>query len=154
MKRTSTVFGIALLIAALAVPAAFAWGPGWGRGHHMMGYGDRGPGFGEYDFREYGNATPEQRKRLEALESRFYAKTAELRGRITSKSAQLDAVLSASDPDIKKVKVLQKEISDLRAQLGQERVAYELESRRIAPDARFGRGWHMGGYGHGAGYGR
>ena len=37
MKTLGTILGIMLLVAALAVPV-LAWGPGWGKGHHMMGY--------------------------------------------------------------------------------------------------------------------
>jgi hypothetical protein len=49
------------------------------------------------------------------------------------------------------VKSLQKEISDLQGKMADKRVDFELEARKIAPNARFGRGY---GRGYGQGYGR
>lgn len=155
MKRLGTVLGITLLIAALAVPV-FARGPGWGRGHHMMGYWDRGSGYsGQYD-RGYGNLTEEQASKLDQLDRKFYNETADLRDKIWSKSAELDNLLSSSDPDLDKARALQKEINDLRAKLDEKRLNYELEARKVKPDSQFGRGYghHMWGRGSGMGYGR
>jgi len=44
MKRLTTIIGILALVGAVAVPV-MAWGPGWGRGHHMGRYG-HGIGYG------------------------------------------------------------------------------------------------------------
>lgn len=155
MKRLGTVLGITLLVAALAVPV-LAWGPGWGRGHHMMGDWDRGPGYsGQYD-RGYGNLTEEQASKLDQLDRKFYSETADLGDKIWSKSAELDTLLSSADPDLEKARALQKEINDLRAKMDEKRLNYELEARKVNPDTQSGRGYgrHMWGQGPGMGYGR
>ena len=157
MKRNITTIGILVLAGALIFPL-MAFSYGWGGGHYMMGYwGSRA----EYGRCYYGNLTSEQETKLEALDSKFYDETRELRDSILTKSSELEAVIGNSNPDIEKAKGLQKEISDLRATLDEKTVAYELEARKIVPDQNPGygnRGWnghHMGslssmmGYGHG-----
>ena len=146
MNKLTTIMGITLLVAALAVPV-FAWGPNWGRGHHMMGFEGRGPGYdGSYD-RGYETITPDQRTQLEQLDRKFYDETSDLRNRIWTKSAELDAILNSTNPDIDKARAIQKEINDLRANLDEKRNNYVLEARKINPETRFS-------YGHGMGYGR
>jgi len=119
------------------------WGGGSGS---RMGY-DRG----------YDNLTKEQHNQLDKAHQEFYDETAKLRKDIRAKRAELNALLNSSDPDAEKAKALQKEISDLRAKLAQERINFALEERKIDPDARIGRGYgmgygrHMGGYGPGMG---
>jgi len=150
MKKLTTIIGILVLIGALAVPV-MAWGPGWGRGHHMMGYWGSGPGYGRGD---YGNLTTEQKSNLDTLDRKFYEETRDLRDQVWTKSRELDSVLNSSDPDLDKARTLQKEISALRAKLDEKSVAYELEARKIAPDAGYGwYGHHRGPYGHMMGYG-
>lgn len=151
MKRLTMILGILLLAGAVAVPV-MAWGPGWGRGHHMMGYWGNGPEYG----RGYGNLTPEQRSKLDALDRTFSDETRDLRDQIWTTSRELDTVLNSSNPDLEKAKALQKEISELRAKLDEKELSYELEARKIVPDERFGYGYghHRGPYsGHMMGYG-
>jgi zinc resistance-associated protein len=151
MKKVTMILGILVLVGAVAVPV-MAFGPGWGWGHHMMGYWDNGPGYG----RDYGNLTSEQRSRLNDLDQKYYEETRDLRNQLWTKSGELDAVLSSATPDLSKAKVLQNEISELRTKLDEKTLAYELEARKIAPDQRsgYGYGHHMMGpyYGRGMGY--
>lgn len=153
MKRLTMIVGILVLIGAVAVPV-MARGPGWGWGHHMMGYWGCSP---EYGRDNYGNLTSEQRSKLDALDRKLYEETRDLRDQIQKKSSELGRALNSSDPDLDKAKALQKEISELRARLDEKRLTYELEARKIVPDQRLGYGgWyghHMGPYGHGMGYG-
>jgi Spy/CpxP family protein refolding chaperone len=122
----------------------------------MMGYREGGPGYGcEYD-RGYDKLTEEQRSKTDELYRKFYDETAKLRDEIWAKSAELDTLLNSANPDAAKAKALQKEISDLRARIAQERINFELEGRKIAPELRSDRGYqgrHMRGHGHGMGYG-
>jgi zinc resistance-associated protein len=154
MKRLTAVLGILVLVGALAVPV-FAWGPGWGRGHHMMGFWGNGPGYGE----RYGDLTSEQKSKLDALDRKYYDQAAELRNQMGTRSTELDALLSGTNPDLEKAKAVQKEISELGAKLDESRLNYELEARKIVPDQRSGYaygggyGRHMGPYGYGMGYG-
>jgi zinc resistance-associated protein len=157
MKRLIALFGILVLVGAVAVPV-LAHGPGWGRGPNMgwgggpgQGYcGDYGPGAG--------NLTEEQQTQLDTLNKKFYDETSQLRNEIWTKSRELSALLDSPNPDADKARALQKEIAGLRAQLAEKRLDFELEERKIAPDARYGYGYgrgygkgyghHMGGYGH------
>lgn len=157
MKRLMMIAGILLLIGAVAVPV-LAWGPGWGWGHHMMGYWENGPGYGR-DY--YGTLTSDQRSRLDTLDHKFYDQTRDLRDQLWIKSRELDAALNSPNADIEKAKALQKEISDLRAKLDEKKLSYELEAHKIVPDERLGYGYGYGGgyghmmgpYGYGMGYG-
>jgi len=179
MRKLLTVLGVLILVGAIAAPV-MAHGPGWGKGRHMMGYSGGGPGYyGQYG-RGYDNLTAEQRTQLDKLSRKFFDETSPLRNEIWTKKAALNTLLSSSSPDAEKAKALQKEISDLKAKMALARIDYELEVRKINPDARFGSGYgrgsghhmwgrgpgmgyghhmggyghHMGGYGPGMGYGR
>jgi Spy/CpxP family protein refolding chaperone len=160
MKRLGIAIGIILLIAAIAYPV-FGHGPGWGRGDRMAGNWGGGPGYcWQYD-KGNTNLTPEQQTRLDQLTQEFSKKTGTLRNEIWAKSDELNTVLNATDPDTEKAKALQREISDLRSQLAEHQLAFEIEGRKVNPDFRSGGGYgkgyygrHMGGYGPGKGYGR
>ncbi len=153
MKKALATVGILALAALIAVPV-MAQGPGWGRGHHMQGYWGGGPGYGRNYGAGYGNLTDEQRTKLDNLYNKFYEDTASTRSQLWSKRGELNALLSSPNSDTEKAKALQKEINDLRDKLAQDRLALDLEARKINPDARYG-GWGpMGGYGMGGGYGR
>jgi len=158
MKKFITIVGITLLSGLLAVPV-IAWSQGWGwGGGHMMGNWGRGPGNYDQDDRGYASTlTREQQDRLTDLDRKFYDETRELRDKLWSKSAELNAALAETSPDTAKVTAIQKEVSDLRAKLDEKMVTYEIEARKVAPDNRYsggyGYGRHMrGGYGRG-GYG-
>lgn len=156
MKKLTAILGITLLSGLLAVPV-IAWSQGWGRGH-MMGCWDRGPGAYDQNDRGYASTlSREQQERMTDLDRKFYDETRELRDKLQSKSAELNTALAETSPDAVKATRIQKEISDLRTQLDEKMVAYEIEARKIAPDARFGGGYGygrmMGGYGGARGYG-
>jgi Spy/CpxP family protein refolding chaperone len=163
MKKLIAILGTVFLLTAIAYPV-FAHGPEQGRGgRHMMGHwGGGGTGHRSHSGGDYETLTEEQRGQMDKLYQKFYDETAEARSEIWAKSAALNTLLNTSDPDTEKVKALQKEISDLRANIAQERINLELEERKITPDARIGRGHGMGGYGRhmmsghgpGMGYGR
>lgn len=155
MKRVAATVGILLLVALLAAPVfGYRGGPsgGWSRG---SGYCGQGGGW-------YGSQPLNRSDQLERLEEKFYNNTANLRDRIWSKSEELDNLMNSPNSDPKKITALQKEISELRAKLDEEKVNFELEARKIAPKSGYSRGYsrgygrHMGpqsgsygGYGHG-----
>lgn len=159
MKKTLSIIGALVLVAAIAVPV-IAHGPGWGRGGHMMGYWGGGPGYSQPYGPNYGNLTEEQRTELEKLERGFYDETAQIRSELWSKRGELNALLNTTDPDADKAKAFQKEISDLRGKLAEKQTDFDLKARKINPEGTFGRGYgmgygpHMRGYGQGMGYGR
>jgi len=157
MKKITTISGILLLALALAMPA-LAWWPDWGRGHQMMGYEDRGQGY----FQQYGiggsELSRDQWNKIGKLDQEHYDETADLRNELWKKSTELSNLLNSTDPDVEKAKEIQKEINDLRAQLDEKRLSYELEARKTVPEGRLDRGYgrgmgygpHMRGYGPGA----
>jgi zinc resistance-associated protein len=159
MKKLAVVLGSIMLIAAIAYPV-FAQGPRWGWGHHMKGDWGGGPGScWDYE-RGHGTLTPEKRTQLDNLNKTFYDETTNLRNELWTKSGELGTFLNAPNPDAEKVRALQREISGLRAKLGEKRLDYELEARKIAPEGTYARGYgrhygrHMRGYGpHMGGHG-
>jgi len=165
MKKSTSIFGIMLLSALLVAPAAvWAHGGRWGAGH-MMGYWGAGPGYyGQYNS-GYPTLNSEQQERLADLNQKFYNETRSLRDKLWSESAELNALLSETNPDTGKIVKLQKEISNLRANLDEKTINHEIEVRKIAPNIWLGSGYGygpmmggygMGGYGHGpmmGGYG-
>lgn len=151
MKRLITVLGIILLAGVIAIPV-LAKGQGRGRGGDNAGYRGHGPG----SCQQYANLTEEQGSQLGKLRQRFYDDTVKLRTGILSKSGELNILMNSSNPNAEKVRALQKEVSELKAKMAQERLNLQLEARKIAPDARFGRGYGPGsgcGYGKGSGPG-
>jgi zinc resistance-associated protein len=147
MKRIITILGIVILAGAIALPA-FARGPERGKGQYGRGQWGGGPAQGWRHHMGYENLTDAQRSQLEKLHQDFYDKTAKLRIEMMTKRAELGVLLNTSNPDAEKARALQKEISDLRAQLAQEMINFQLEARKIAPDLRLGEGYCQGGWGH------
>jgi Spy/CpxP family protein refolding chaperone len=148
-NRVTKIIGIGLLVAALAVPAVVL-AQGW-RGGHMMGHWGRGSGYMTPYDRGYGDLTPDQKTQIEQLDRKFFKETADLNDRLWRKSSELNALLNTTDPDTKKVKELFKEVNDLRSQLDEKNLDYNLERHKIHPDSRLGGGYgspqgsHMGG---------
>jgi zinc resistance-associated protein len=147
MRKILIAVGSFLLVAFLAVPL-LADGPGWNGGHHMWGSwgSDRGSCW-DYG-RGYNELSKEEQKQLTELENKFSNETNNLRNEIWSKSAELNRYLNNTNPDSQRLTTLQRELSDLRAEMAEKRLAYELEARKILPDTRFRGGYGMGYYGH------
>ncbi len=144
MKKTAIMIVSVMLIGLMTYPV-FAGGGGWGGGRHMKGY-HNGPCYNW----NAGNFSEEQRSQLDGLDKEFYNSTAELRIRIRTKIAELNSALAGTDLDLENLKGLQKEISDLRAEMAQKRLNYRVEVREIAPEAAA----YAGGYGPGSGWGK
>jgi len=145
------------LVAFIAVPV-LAQAPGAGRGRMMQGYGPGGPGDCPRHGASDDKLTDEQRTQLDKLHQKFFDETAAVRSQLAAKHSELNILMNTSNPDLEKAKALQKEISDLKGKMGQERIKLFAEERKINPDARFGMGWGRGGMkgggGMGMGYGR
>lgn len=139
-------------MVTILAASAFSWDHHWRGGGHMMGNWGRDYDRGTYN---YGNRglTEEQRTKLTELDKKFYDETAEIRDNLWKKSNELNTLLDNKDPDIVKEKTLQKEISDLSPELDSKGLEYQVEARKIVPEARYGGGYgrgyryHMRGYG-------
>ena len=155
MKRNAFIMsGIALLISIAAV-SAFAHGPGWGRGG---GWGHHGPGWHHPWGRGQGYNNPmgqEEYQQFEQKREAFFKETQALRTNLYGKERELQNELAKTDPDTAKASGLQKEISELQAQLDQKHIDHMIEMRKLNPNAGRGymRGGPMMGYGpRGGGY--
>jgi zinc resistance-associated protein len=135
MKKLATISGIMILTFALTAPV-FAYRGGRGGSGYCWQDGGRGSAL-----------TEDQRTALNALEDKFYKETSDLRREIWGKSDALDMLMNTSEPDASKAKVIQKEISVLKAEMAEKKIDFELEANKIAPDGRYARGY-------GRGYGR
>jgi zinc resistance-associated protein len=130
-NKVTKIIGIGILVAALAVPVTvLARGWGWG-GRHMMGNWGMAPGSMMNYGHGYQALTPEQRTQLDQLDRKFYDETADMRKDLWNKSTELNALLNTTDPDLDKVKALNKEINDLRTTLNEKRLTHELEARKV-----------------------
>ena len=156
MKRNTTIVMTLTVLAVfgLATLAVAGWGRGYG---HMMGYGYgpmggpgmMGPGWqrgGGY----YANLSPEESAALEKQREAFLEATDEIRQQLYEKNRDLQTELAKEDPDTGKASQLQSEISELRNELDQKRLDFEIQARKAAPNFRRGYG---GGYGPMMGYG-
>jgi len=155
MKKVLTTLGILVLVGFLTAPVfAHRWGGD-------KNYGGPGAGPCWFDSEDAANLSETQRGELEKLEEKYINDTTKLREQIWEKSAELNTMLNSPYPDAKKAQALQKEISNLKAKMGEQRLNFELEARKIAPNARFSRGYARGygskgygsrGHGYGMGY--
>ncbi len=143
MKGIIRIMGVALLITAMAVPA-FAQ-----RGMGREGKGMRGPMRGEF---LRGDLTDEQVTQLQELRDKYLDETSGIKDEIAKKAIDLRAVLNEEEPDAKKAKAIQKDISDLEAKLDQARIDHIIEAKKINPDCPlYGRGMMGGMRGFGPG---
>jgi Spy/CpxP family protein refolding chaperone len=103
--------------------------------------------------------TEEQRDKLNELSKKIQEETAELREDLRSTSRELRSVLESEKPDEKKAKALQKQISELQAELSQKTLSFRLEAHEIIPETGYARGYGrrfapFKSYGHHMGRGR
>ncbi len=144
-KKVVIILGILVLAVALAV-TGFAWQRGGGcMGMMGMMMGMGGHGYGGCGG-AYADLTEEQQSELDALRQKFFDDTAELREDIQTKMAELHTMLNESDIDAEEAKALQKEVSDLMASIGQYKIDFVIEAKKIVPDGTVPLGCG-GGYG-------
>lgn len=124
---------------------------GWDRpGSEWQDGGYGCPGYGGYMM---GNLSDEDIQKMDEQREAFFKSTEDLRQNIYQKSLALESEFAKKNPDAKNAANLQKEISDLRAQIDQKRVAHMIEMKKINPGLGSGyMGPGMMGYGYGRGY--
>ncbi|MGC9325874.1 MAG: Spy/CpxP family protein refolding chaperone [Desulfomonilia bacterium] len=151
MKRIITLIGILIFTGAVAVPV-FAHGPRDGaEGRYgdcqRLEKGDRSYGC-QFSGREAAGLSEEQREQLRDLRDVYVQQVDPIREQIVRKKTELRDEIARTTPDEAKVKTLTSEISTLRGELAQARIARQLEVKKIVPDAQFGqakRYWHRKG---------
>jgi Spy/CpxP family protein refolding chaperone len=156
--RTAIISLVTVSIMAIGTVAFAGKGMGYGNDQSARG------GYGCYRNvdcpygRQAANLTDEQRKQLDAERQAFFEATKTQRQDLHAKRLELRAEMANRTPDVKKAAGLQKEISDLQANLDQKRLTHIMKMREINPDAgigyfRGGQGMRGHGRGHGMGYG-
>jgi hypothetical protein len=139
---------ISLTIATVIGIGTYAFGHmgggygnyGWmhgGPGMHQGYYGERG-----YDYKV--DLKEEDIKALGEERSAFLKATDSIRQNLYSKELELRSELYKENPDASKAGTLQKEISELEANLAQKRIDHMIKMRKLNPND--GRGFMMGGY--------
>ena len=106
------------------------------QGWHHRGHG--GPGGGDLE-----NLGKDEIKKLDEERTAFFEATKGLQRKIYQKRLELASELAKEDPDAAVASGLQKEISDFKAQMAQQRLEHILRVRKINPD--LGRGFWDGG---------
>lgn len=148
MKKLVTVLGVLFLVGVMAYPV-FARGSGWGRGCSGWGSGGgqgNGPGYCWRDQGDNRALAPEQQAQLNSLNQKFFNETSNLRNSIWNKQNEMAQLLNGENPDTAKLQTLNKELSALKSQMADKRLAYRLETGKVAPQGAYG-----GGYGRGRG---
>ena len=140
--RTATILTI---LAVLGIGAYAYAGPGWG-GRGQGG----GSGMG-YQAAAPDNLDNETFNRLNAERTAFFNETADLRQRIAEKGLALRTELAKPAPDREAALSIQKDLSQLRAELDAKRLDHRVRMREIAPSAGYGKGY---GHGQGKGFGQ
>jgi len=157
MKRITKRIIVAVSVIALVGIGSYAFaGRGMGYGRGMQGGMGYGPGGGGYNC-PYGgpgtaaNINSEKAGKLHEAREAFFQETADLRDKIYQKTEALRYALSAENPNPEEVSAIQKDLSDLRAEFDQKRVAHRIEMRKNFPELAAGQGRGHGFRGKGRG---
>jgi zinc resistance-associated protein len=143
VKKAAIILASFMLVGAMAY-SILAREPHWRVSHQMIDARPDCSLHGAYNWRWNDTLTLEQRTKFHNLRQNFYDDTATLRNELWTKARLLDALLNTSDPDPEKTRSALREVSDLEAKLAEKGLDFELEARKIAPEARFFKGYTAG----------
>lgn len=147
MKKICAGVAVIAISAMLAGTALAAPGGGRGRG---QGWG--GPGA---CWQGAQTLSAEDQAKFQESRAKFMTDTLELRKAMATKHVELRTLYAQPTPDQAKIKALNNELIDIRAQLDKKRNEYMGQYGAFCGGPGWGRGWHRGpGYGMGPGYGR
>ncbi len=114
---------------------------------------DKGKNYNESQGKEYGpggycsryasSLSEEDLGKANAERRAFFEATRELRQQVYQKDLELRAELAKQSPDAQKAAGIQKEISDLRAEMDQKHLEHRLRMKAINPELGMGYG-HQG----------
>ena len=111
---------------------AFAWR---GAGYSSEGGANQGHGQKKICRDNFcmNNLSEEQIKAMNEQRKAFFDATEDLRQGVYEKEAELMSVLARKEPDAKKAKAIQKEISDFESQIHQKRLDHIIKMKKINP---------------------
>lgn len=149
MKKTIvnlTLIVFFLTIVGLGATVYAGWGRG--SGYSAPGWHHRGgPRYGSM----MSGLSPDEMKKIDEQRQAFFDATKELRQKMYETQLGLQSELAKQNPDTQKASELQKELSELRAQLDQKRIEQMVNMRKLNPNIETG---FMGKRGYGRGMGR
>jgi hypothetical protein len=148
MKRIASEILVVLTVFTVMGFGAYAFANGkMGYGRHHGGYDC--PGYGYMT----GDLSDEDIQKMDAQRKIFFESTEDLRQKLYQKRLAMESEFAKKNPDAKNAANIQKEISDLKAQMDQKRIAHLIEMKKINPyfGAEF-MGPGMMGHGYGRGY--
>ena len=142
MSKKSITVIIAVALLGFGSLAFAHWNggygyPGWMHGGYGM-YGMHGGYYGDQGYGYQGNLNEDQINALQKEQDAFLKETEATRQDLYAKQLAIESELAKSNPDASKVDALQKEISNLQAQLDQMRVDHLIKMKKIDPDASRG----------------
>lgn len=156
MKKLTVALATVLTGLLLSMPA-FAFGPGYEAGRGGGGPGlemsrGGGPGYHHNGIWEKLNLSRNQKAKMEELRIAHRKEIRPIREKMFDKSVELRRMWLQVDPNKDKIMALQKEVRELRDQLEDKDIAYNLEIRKVlTPQQReklADSGWDRGiGYG-------
>jgi zinc resistance-associated protein len=161
MIRISSKTVVAVLavftLMGFSVYAFADGGMGYGRHHQGENHHRHGWHHGEYGCAGYGDMmgelSDEDIQKMDDQREAFFKSTTNLRRKIYQKRLALESELAKNNPDAKNATNIQKEISDLNAQIDQKRIEHMIEMKKINPDLGVGLMWPgMMGHGYGRGH--
>jgi Spy/CpxP family protein refolding chaperone len=116
MKKVAIGLSL-ILVVALVAGFALAWGPGFGRGF----------GFGP----PFGNLTPEQSSKIQALQQAYLKEMAPVQQELLAKGTELRSLWLAPKPDPAVITAKQKEVFDLQSRLQEKATNLGLEIQKV-----------------------
>lgn len=134
MKNRSTILLIAIVSLLAFSTAAFAWGPGSGKGCCKRWGQGSGSGMGMGMAVQWQDLTDEQQAQLGDRHQKFIDETAEVRAALVSKYENIRILMETSTPDREKLISLITEIGDLKKQVMEKRIDFALDAKKIAPE--------------------
>jgi len=126
------------LFSRMVVVGAVVMLLGFGVSAYAAGPGN--PGMGAAS----ANLTDDQIKQMESKRTAFQTATQGIRQQLADKRQALNTELAKQTPVAATCAALQKDISDLQAQLDQKRLTHILEMKKIDPNFTEGRGMGPG----------
>ena len=125
MKKLTTILVTLIAVTALTA-SAFAFGPGWGRGHGGGAYYG-----GDVTALSELNLTAEQTAKINALRETHLKDIKPLQDKMFSKRGELRLLWLQQNPDQDKILAVQKEIRTIRDQMQDKMTTQRLEVLKV-----------------------
>jgi len=158
MKRSLVVVSL-MVVMVLGAMSAYAFGPGFGP------RGKGGPCREGFEPGKGVSLTPEQKTKIQELQQKFMAETANIREALLTKRLELKSLWTNPNTEAKAIIEKDNELRDLKDQMRDKGLQFRLEARQFLTPEQiaasgpgcgmgpgFGRG-QMGGRGMGPGQG-